>query len=128
MQFNMIAVRSHTISADGREVTVTVVNKTGGTFDLVMQADFIDGIVASFRRAEAGAQAKRKKQLSQRSMLMPKEIAVDVDDMNSLVCLMFDPGTEMEAGYGLSRSDAQKTVTLLQGGIREVGRAKGRPS
>lgn len=110
----IVALESHSLSDDGRLLTLTMASRVGAPVNISIPTDYVDGLIKTLRAAQQAAQAKRtSSERPEIAFRRLKNWAVGSHAEEAAVLLVLDPQTELENSYAMGADAADKMAAAL---------------
>jgi hypothetical protein len=121
---NVTRIKDFSVSGDGKEATFTLVTKYAGDISVAMPVAFLDILKPPHKRAPKTVKNEKGATTSQGKLHRPKKWILGAETTkHKIVALIFDPQTEGEAGFALSKilaDDLEKSADTVTNYISSV--------
>jgi len=108
------AIKSHKISDDGAQATITFTTKYVGDLDVTMPSACVKDLIAALSSTKSEKQPQDPKDSAKLTVTAPKTWLVMADTaVHHMVILAFDHQAETKAGYALNPDAAKKLAAVL---------------
>ncbi len=108
------AIKSHRISDDGAQATITFTTKYVGDLDVTMPSACVKDLIAALSSTKSEKQPQDPKDSAKLTVTVPKTWLVMADTaVHHMVILAFDHQAETKAGYALNPDAAKKLAAVL---------------
>ena len=108
------AIKAHSVSEDGMEVTVALNAKHVGDLSLLMSAERCEELLSVLSSIKSAIQVRRPKKNEQVSVTVPKNWLVSADvQVHGVVVLVFNHQANGQTGYALDANSAKQLAVGL---------------
>jgi len=114
IEAEVVGALHHDVSDDGLMVAMTFHDKLGESIQLVMSADYLDGLHAAVTSAQQEARAKGAPARSQISFREMKAWAVGTHPDQNAVLVILDRDTALQGNYAMAAHTADELGAALR--------------